>query len=47
MTLHIDSLPFDTCEVHDLKSGRCQDVTLFNTTEFGVVKSGLKLERGL
>lgn len=47
VTLHIYSLPFDTCEVYDLKSGRYQDVKLVNTTEFGAVKSEMKLERGL
>lgn len=47
VTLHIYSLPFDTCEVYDLKSGCYRDVKLANTTEFGVVKSDLKLERGL
>lgn len=47
VTLHIYSLPFDTCEVYDLKTGRYQDVKLVNTTEFGVVKSDLHLERGL
>lgn len=47
VTLHIYSLPFDTCEVYDLKSGRYQDVKLVNTTEFGVTKSDLRLDRGL
>jgi cysteine dioxygenase len=47
VTLHIYSKPFDTCEVYDLKAGRYQDVALANTSEFGVVKTDLKLELGL
>jgi len=47
VTLHIYSKPFDTCEVYDLKAGRYQDVTLSNTSEFGVLKTDLPVERGL
>ncbi len=47
VTLHVYSLPFDTCEVYDLKAKRYQDVTLSNTTEFGVVKSALPLQKVL
>lgn len=45
VTLHVYSLPFDTCEVYDLKAGRYADVKLTNTTEFGAVTSDLKLDR--
>src|SRR2546425_6180781 len=45
VTLHIYSKPFDTCEVYDLKEKRYQDVALVNTSEFGRLKSGLKIER--
>jgi len=47
VTLHIYSRPFDTCEVYDLKARRYEDVTLVNTTEFGVLKTELKLEKGV
>ena len=45
VTLHVYSLPFDTCEVYDLKAKKYEDVTLINTTEFGVVKSALPLQK--
>jgi len=46
VSLHIYSLPFDTCEVYDLKAKTYEDVKLVNTTEFGVVKqTDMKLER--
>lgn len=47
VTLHIYSKPFDTCEVYDLKCGRYQDVTLANTSEFGVLQTGLTLTLGI
>lgn len=45
VTLHVYSRPFDTCEVYDLKARHYQDVQLVNTTEFGVLKADLKLEK--
>ena len=36
VTLHIYSLPFDTCEVYDVKTGTYKDVKLQNHSEFGV-----------
>jgi cysteine dioxygenase len=45
VTLHIYSLPFDTCEVYDLKAGRYTVVKLSNASEFGVVTSDLELEK--
>ena len=45
VTLHIYSKPFDTCEVYDLKEKRYCDVPLVNTTEFGMLKPGMKAER--
>lgn len=45
VTLHIYSRPFDTCEVYDFKARRYEDVVLVNTSEFGVLKSDLKVER--
>lgn len=44
VSLHIYSRPFDTCEVYDLKTKTYEDMLLVNTTEFGVVKSDLKVE---
>ena len=45
VTLHIYSLPFDTCEVYDLKAGRYTVVKLSNASEFGTVISDLKVEK--
>ena len=47
VTLHIYSRPFDTCEVYDMKAGQYRDVTLVNTSEFGVLQTELKVARGL
>lgn len=45
VSLHIYSRPFDTCEVYDLKEKRYQDVALVNTSEYGVLKTDLKVEK--
>ena len=45
VTLHIYSKPFDTCEVYDLAEKRYRDVPLTNTSEFGKLKSGMKVEK--
>lgn len=45
VTLHIYSLPFDTCEVYDIKAKRCEVVNLVNTSEYGVLKNGARAER--
>ncbi len=45
VTLHIYSEPFDTCEVYDLKSRHYEDVRLVNTSEFGVLKTEMKVEK--
>jgi cysteine dioxygenase len=45
VTLHIYSLPFDHCEVYDLKANRYETVKLTNTSEYGVLKSDLKVEK--
>jgi cysteine dioxygenase len=45
VTLHIYSKPFDTCEVYDLKGRHYQDVQLVNTSEYGVLRTGLKVEK--
>ena len=39
VSLHIYSLPFDTCEVYDLKAKTYQDVPLVNTTVFGELQA--------
>jgi len=39
VSLHIYSLPFDTCEVYDLKEKCYEDVPLINTSEYGVLKT--------
>jgi len=36
VSLHIYSLPFDTCVVYDAEQGLCRDVALFYTSEYGV-----------
>ena len=45
VTLHIYSMPFDTCEIYDLKARHYEDVPLVNTTEFGVLKTEMKVEK--
>lgn len=45
VTLHVYSYPYETCEVYDLKAQKAEIVRLVNTTEFGVVKSSMKLEK--
>lgn len=45
VTLHIYSKPFDTCEVYDPKEGRYKDVPLVNTSEFGELRAGMRVER--
>jgi cysteine dioxygenase len=45
VTLHIYSRPFATCEIYDFKGRRFEEVQLSNSTEFGVLKSDLRLEK--
>ena len=45
VTLHVYSRPFDTCEVYDLAAKRYKDVSLVNTSEFGVLKTGIAMEK--
>ncbi|MGH9431979.1 MAG: cysteine dioxygenase [Terriglobia bacterium] len=45
VTLHVYSLPIETCEIYDLKAKKYEDVILSNTTEFGAVKSTAPLEK--
>lgn len=47
VTLHIYSKPFDTCEVYDLKDKRYRDVRLVNTSEYGILKSDLSVEKAV
>jgi predicted metal-dependent enzyme (double-stranded beta helix superfamily) len=44
VSLHIYSKPYNTCEVYDLKTKTYEDVELINTTEYGVLKSDMKVE---
>jgi cysteine dioxygenase len=37
VSIHIYSQPFDSCVVYDLERGLCRDVSLFYTSEFGVL----------
>ncbi|MBI3950357.1 MAG: cysteine dioxygenase family protein [Acidobacteria bacterium] len=37
VSLHIYSLPFDTCVVYDTDQGLCRDISLFYTSEYGVL----------
>lgn len=46
VSLHIYSLPFDTCEVYDLKTKTYEDVPLVNTTAYGeLLPTEFKVER--
>jgi predicted metal-dependent enzyme (double-stranded beta helix superfamily) len=45
VTLHVYSRPYDTCEVYDLKTKHYEVVRLTNTTEFGVLKTDMPVER--
>jgi cysteine dioxygenase len=45
VTLHIYSRPYDTCEVYDLKAKRYSVVRLVNTSEYGILKTGMKVEK--
>lgn len=45
VTLHVYSWPYNTCEIYDLKAKHYEDVRISNTTEFGVVKSEIPLEK--
>jgi len=37
VSLHIYSLPFATCVAYDAEQGLCRDVSLFYTSEYGVL----------
>ena len=45
VTLHIYSRPFDECEVYDLKANRYDTVKLVNSSEFGILKTSLPVEK--
>lgn len=45
VSLHIYSRPYDSCEVYDLKNKSYEDVLMVNTTEYGVLKSEMKVEK--
>ncbi len=45
VTLHVYSRPYDTCEVYNLKAKRAEVIRLVNTTEFGKLKSTMKVEK--
>jgi hypothetical protein len=45
VTLHVYSRPFDTCEIYDLTEKRYQIANLVNTSEYGSLKTDIKLER--
>jgi predicted metal-dependent enzyme (double-stranded beta helix superfamily) len=45
VTLHVYSRPFDTCEVYDLKARRYEDVRLVNSSEYGVLKTAMAVEK--
>ena len=45
VSLHVYSRPFDTCEVYDLKAKSYSDMPLINTTEYGVPKVAIEMER--
>ena len=45
VTFHVYSFPFDTCEIYDLKAKHYEDVKLVNTSEFGVLKRDMKVEK--
>lgn len=37
MSLHVYARPFDSCVVYDDEQGLCRDISLFYTSEYGVV----------
>lgn len=45
VSLHIYSRPFDTCEVYDLKNKTYCDMPLVNTTEYGIPRVAMKMEK--
>lgn len=45
VTLHIDSEPFDPCEIYNLKAKRYEDVRLVNHSEYGVLKTDMMVEK--
>jgi hypothetical protein len=45
VTLHVYSRPFDTCEIYDLRNKHYEGVRLSNTSEFGVLKMDLQVEK--
>jgi cysteine dioxygenase len=45
VTLHVYSKPYDSCEIYDLAGKKYEDVKLANTSEYGVLQTGRKLER--
>jgi cysteine dioxygenase len=45
VTLHLYSKPYDMCEIYDLKEKRFSIANLVNTTEYGVLKTSMKLEK--
>jgi len=44
VSVHVYSLPFDSCEVYQIEQGRYQDVPLGYTTRFGVLCPGEQAE---
>jgi cysteine dioxygenase len=47
VSVHVYSLPFDTCVVYDAEQGLCRDITLFYTSEYGVLTNQHKGGRRL
>lgn len=44
VSVHVYSLPFDSCEVYQIEQGRYHDVPLGYTTRFGVLCPGEQAE---
>jgi cysteine dioxygenase len=45
VSLHVYSIPFDTCEVYDLNNKCDEDVQLVNTSEYGALTMDIQAER--
>lgn len=45
VSLHVYSRPYDSCEVYDLKTKTYDDVPMINTTEYGVLKTDMKVKK--
>lgn len=45
VSLHVYSRPYDSCEIYDLKNKSYEDAPVINTSEYGVLKTDMKVEK--